>query len=289
MALGGADPPPGSGAVVGSYQLRPYQQAAVDAAVGYLTDQTLAGRHGLIVLPTDRTTQVIEGGITDTYALVLTRAPTADVTVDLTALFDQVEFFNDLNERDKELLQHGLLIGRAMTEYKDSFARGDFVIRNLMAVDQESGAIAVTDLVRVGQTVQFHVRDAATADEDLAFLLEPQRQQPPAAGGLLLSCNGRGTRLFEAPCHDITVARSAMPQTPLAGFFAAGFFAAPPAGFAVLPGSFVPDKTVAGSYEGGVLQNRPILVLHARRNRHFDGRSGPRSKRGIGRRDGGLI
>jgi small ligand-binding sensory domain FIST len=124
---------------------------------------------------------------------------------------------------EKNLLRHGLLIGRAMSEYKDSFARGDFVVRNLMGVDQESGAIAVTDLVRVGQTMQFHVRDAATAGEDLSLLLDPQREKsPPPAGGLLFSCNGRGTRLFDTPCHDITTARSALPTTPLAGFFAAG-------------------------------------------------------------------
>ena len=124
---------------------------------------------------------------------------------------------------EKELLRRGLLIGRAMSEYKDSFARGDFVVRNLMGVDQASGAIAVADLVRVGQTVQFHVRDAATAGEDLSMLLDPQRhKREPAAGGVLFSCNGRGTRLFDTPCHDITTARSAMPQTPLAGFFAAG-------------------------------------------------------------------
>jgi small ligand-binding sensory domain FIST len=122
---------------------------------------------------------------------------------------------------DKQLLRHGLLVGRAMSEYKDSFARGDFVIRNLMGVDQESGAMAVTDLVKVGQTVQFHVRDATSADEDLAALLDPHRSKT-VAGGLLFSCNGRGMRLFDAPCHDIAAARAAMPQTPMAGFFAAG-------------------------------------------------------------------
>jgi small ligand-binding sensory domain FIST len=131
------------------------------------------------------------------------------------------ELVDEMPPQEKQLLRHGLLVGRAMSEYKDSFARGDFVIRNLMGVDQESGAMAVTELVKVGQTVQFHVRDAATADEDLMALLDPHRNNP-AAGGLLFSCNGRGTRLFEAPCHDIAAARSAMPQTPMAGFFAAG-------------------------------------------------------------------
>ncbi len=138
----------------------------------------------------------------------------------LTALS---EIVNGLGDSDKSLLGHGLLIGRVISEYRETFGRGDFLVRNIMGVDQNSGAIAVTDYVRVGQTVQFHVRDAATASEDLSLLLDPQRQgATPAAGGLLFSCNGRGTRMFDTPCHDVSAARAAMPQTPVAGFFAAG-------------------------------------------------------------------
>lgn len=139
----------------------------------------------------------------------------------LSVLRDTIE---SLSDADKALLSNGLLIGRAISEYRDSFGRGDFLVRNLMGVDQSSGAIAVTDYVRVGQTVQFHARDAATASEDLALLLESQQRESarPAAGALLFSCNGRGTRMFDTACHDVSAARAAMPQTPVAGFFAAG-------------------------------------------------------------------
>jgi small ligand-binding sensory domain FIST len=127
-----------------------------------------------------------------------------------------------LPDDQKELLQNGLLIGRAISEYRERFGRGDFLVRNLVGVDDQSGAIALADYVKTGQTVQFHVRDAQTADEDLSLLLAPQSMAEPAAGGLLFSCNGRGTRLFDRPCHDIAAAQKAMPKTPMAGFFAAG-------------------------------------------------------------------
>lgn len=129
----------------------------------------------------------------------------------------------ELTEEDRQKLANGLFVGRAINEYRERWGRGDFLVRNVMGVDQEAGSLAVTDLVRVGQTVQFHMRDAATATEDLSELLEGQRGgtiQP--AGGLLFSCNGRGTRMFENPCHDVGAARRAMPRTPVAGFFAAG-------------------------------------------------------------------
>lgn len=137
----------------------------------------------------------------------------------LRALQDAIE---SMPEEDRELLHNGLLIGRAISEYRDTFGRGDYLVRNVIGVDQESGAVSMADYIRTGQTVQFHVRDARTADEDLRHMLEGQKQSTPAAGGLLFSCNGRGTHLFPEPCHDIGVARNAMPSTPIAGFFAAG-------------------------------------------------------------------
>jgi small ligand-binding sensory domain FIST len=130
----------------------------------------------------------------------------------------------DMPPTDRDLLQKGLFVGRAISEYNDKFGRGDFLVRNVMSVDNESGAVAVGDYVRVGQTVQFHVRDAATATEDLNLLLAQAKTDRPdaPAGGLLFSCNGRGTRLFPKPCHDISAAHETLPGTPLAGFFAAG-------------------------------------------------------------------
>ena len=79
-------------------------------------------------------------------------------------------------------MQQGLHIGRVINEYQESFQRGDFLVRNVLGTD-EAGGIAITDVVRVGQTVQFHVRDAATADEDLRGLLEPRAERPPGRAG----------------------------------------------------------------------------------------------------------
>ena len=136
----------------------------------------------------------------------------------LRALQDSID---ELTPTDRDLLEHGLLIGRAISEYREKFGRGDFLVRNVVGVEQDSGAIAVADYVKTGQTVQFHVRDAASASEDLKLLLEARKIAAPA-GGLLFSCNGRGTRLFDEPCHDVRAARRSVQAVPFAGFFAAG-------------------------------------------------------------------
>ncbi len=134
------------------------------------------------------------------------------------------ELFESLTEDDRNLATHGLQVGRVIDETRDRFERGDFLIRSLMAIDRRSGSIAIGDLVEVGATLQFHVRDATTADEDLQGLLA----HPPAEllgtpqGALLFTCNGRGRNLFGAPDHDAGSFQKQFPGLPLAGFFCAG-------------------------------------------------------------------
>ncbi len=138
------------------------------------------------------------------------------------------EVFQGLNEEDRQLIEtHGLLVGRVIDEYKERFGRGDFLIRQIISLDQESGYLAINDpSIRVGQTIQFHVRDQQTAIEDLQLLLQAQAIHGPAGGGaggaLLFSCNGRGLRLFDHP-H----AAARMIQESLGGRAAGGTFSPP--------------------------------------------------------------
>jgi small ligand-binding sensory domain FIST len=131
------------------------------------------------------------------------------------------ETFEGLDTRDRDLFQNAPHVGCVIDEQRESFGRGDFLVRNLIWADPQRGSLAVGELLRRGQTVQFHVRDAETADEDLAALLAPEEERG-AGGGILFSCNGRGRRLFSDPDHDVSSIRSALGTIPVAGFFAAG-------------------------------------------------------------------
>ncbi|MBS0208813.1 MAG: FIST C-terminal domain-containing protein [Planctomycetes bacterium] len=138
------------------------------------------------------------------------------------AVFQEV--FDGLSAAEQELVQNGLHVGRVINEQQAAFTRGDFLVRNCIGADRTSGAIAIGDLVRTGQTVQFHVRDAVSADEDLRELLSAARPAIDAgsAGALLFTCNGRGTRLFPEPNHDAAALRDVLGDIPVAGFFAMG-------------------------------------------------------------------
>jgi small ligand-binding sensory domain FIST len=127
--------------------------------------------------------------------------------------------------RDQGLLAPGVHLGVVINEYEAEPRQGDFLIRSIVGTDPTSGAIAVGDEVEVGQTVQFHVRDADSADEDLRRTLEREVAAlggRRAAGALLFTCNGRGSRLFSRPDHDAGLLAQMLGTIPVAGFFCAG-------------------------------------------------------------------
>ncbi len=137
------------------------------------------------------------------------------------------DLFAELSPEDQERATRGLHVGVVIDEYATEFGQGDFLIRNVIGADQNTGAVAVGDDVHVGQTVQFHIRDASAADEDLRNalgVLELSRAGDPGplAGALLFTCNGRGSHLFGTPDHDVETVRRSIGQLPVAGMFCAG-------------------------------------------------------------------
>ncbi|MEV5411506.1 FIST N-terminal domain-containing protein [Thermopolyspora sp. NPDC052614] len=133
------------------------------------------------------------------------------------------ELVSALDEEDRDLVASGLQIGIAMDEYAERHERGDFLIRGVLGIDPEREAVAIGDIVEIGRTVRFQVRDAATADEDLYELLDEYVEQGGRVdGALLFSCNGRGSTMFGTADHDPVAIRETLGPIGVAGFFAAG-------------------------------------------------------------------
>ncbi|MEQ3554191.1 FIST N-terminal domain-containing protein [Pseudonocardia nematodicida] len=138
---------------------------------------------------------------------------------------------------EAEQALRGLHLGVAVDEYAETHERGDFLVRAVLAVDPADGSVVAGDVVPVGTTVRFQVRDAAGAAQNLHELLGPLRRSGPAEGALLFSCNGRGAGMFGDADHDVRAVRAgldpdgaAAPPAAhggrrgprVAGFFAAG-------------------------------------------------------------------
>ncbi len=133
--------------------------------------------------------------------------------------------FPTLTERDQGLMRNSLFLGVVMDEFIDEPQQGDFLIRNVMGMDDRSGSLAIGEMLKEGQLVQFHLRDADTSAQDLAAVLERyagDNRENEVHGALLFSCLGRGQYLYGRPNHDTDLFRDKLGSVPLGGFFCNG-------------------------------------------------------------------
>jgi small ligand-binding sensory domain FIST len=133
------------------------------------------------------------------------------------------DLYEQLDPADQELAQHALFLGIVMSEDRQEYRHGDFLIRNIIGMDPKRGVVGVGAALRENSVVQFHLRDAKTSAADLDHLLaryEPGDATPQ--GALLFSCLGRGTYLYGRPDHDTDAFRSRLGDVPLGGFFCNG-------------------------------------------------------------------
>ena len=129
------------------------------------------------------------------------------------------ELIASLSVGDRLAASKGLHIGVVANDHRDEFTQGDFLIRGVLGIEQSTNAVAVGDLVDVGQVVQFHVRDPASAGADLVEMMNVDGAG--FDGALVFTCNGRGTRLFPEPHHD-AVLIGEFTDGGVAGMFCAG-------------------------------------------------------------------
>ena len=141
------------------------------------------------------------------------------------AVLDETVQQLNLSPEEQRMMRGNLHIGLVVNEYLDEFHRGDFLVRNLLGGDPNSGVLAVGALPRMGQTIQFQRRDAAAASEDLNELLARAKKNLVGTeiyGGCLFCCNGRGKNLFGRPSHDSELVQAHFGPTGVAGIFCNG-------------------------------------------------------------------
>ncbi|MGE0711163.1 MAG: FIST N-terminal domain-containing protein [Planctomycetota bacterium] len=135
------------------------------------------------------------------------------------------ELFHDISREEARLLDRSLHLGIAATSLIDEDQEPEYLVRNVLGADPRRGILAIGSLLRPGQRVRFHLRDAAAASADLEAMLARYRSEASVqpAGAVLFSCTGRGRHLYGEPDHDSRVfAQAVGPEVPLGGFFCAG-------------------------------------------------------------------
>lgn len=130
-----------------------------------------------------------------------------------------------LSPVDHELAQQSMLAGIVIDEMQSSFGPGDFLIRQLVGIDPPTGAMALSERVARGQTLQFHLRDPQASRDELRRLLAErtaQWRQAPPAGALLFNCLGRGRAFYGASNQELRTIRAVGGRLPVGGFLCNG-------------------------------------------------------------------
>jgi small ligand-binding sensory domain FIST len=134
------------------------------------------------------------------------------------------EIYESLPPRDRELMRHSLFLGLDMREERVEYDPGELLVRNILGAEQETGALAVGEVLHPVQAVQFVLRDARAAEEELKRMLDGRRRtgREPPDGALLFSCTGRGSGLFGRADHDTALFEEKLGPAALGGFFCNG-------------------------------------------------------------------
>jgi small ligand-binding sensory domain FIST len=132
------------------------------------------------------------------------------------------DVYKDLSDAEREQAKGHLFAGLAVSEYLEEYKRGDFIVRNIIGADPNSGAVAINAVPRVGQTLQYQLRDSRVANDELRRLLGARASKFETApyAGLLCTCHGRGRGLFGDANHDAGLIDEFFPGLPVAGLFA---------------------------------------------------------------------
>jgi len=101
---------------------------------------------------------------------------------------------------------------------------GDYMVRNLIAIDPEHGWLAIGEPISVGDRVMFVRRDPRTAEHDLKLMLAKlnKRLNGPPRGGVYFSCVARGPGMFGQPGHEMSLLQDQLGDIPLVGFYCGG-------------------------------------------------------------------
>lgn len=179
------------------------------------------GAVGLVFDRTTNVSSVVSQGCRPTGAPFTVTGASGNVVTELASQ-SPMEVLKRLaaeaSDDDRALLAQGLHVGIVIDETQYEFDRDDFLIRSVMGADPDSGAIAIGADVAVGTTLQFQVRDASTASEDLQAKLSGHR----ARAALTFTCNGRGEHLFGRSGHDAEIVHLTTGSSATSGMFCAG-------------------------------------------------------------------
>ncbi len=114
-----------------------------------------------------------------------------------------------------------LFVGLPPDPLQEEILPGEYLVRQLLGIDEGRGALVVAATVRSGEPLFVVLREGQAARQDLKEML--QRLGPSARGaarfGFYFNCAARGSSLYGMPGIDTAFISSALGDLPIIGFF----------------------------------------------------------------------
>ncbi len=142
-----------------------------------------------------------------------------DASPALEALLESLGGFTPGGAGDRHRLASHLFVAFPDKE-SGALARDGYIVRNILGVDPDDGAIFVGHEVAAGDRLCFALRDPDGAREDLKAMLEERAALAGRPGfGLYFNCCARGRSLYGHDGIDTAYIANAFETLPLIGFF----------------------------------------------------------------------
>ncbi len=115
----------------------------------------------------------------------------------------------------------GYIFAGLPIEFSDT---GDYLVRNIIGIDEQEKIIAVGDYLYEGSKFMFCRRDGNSARDDMLRMLGTMKSriQGQPRGGLYYTCLGRGRYQFGDNSEELKMIQDEIGDFPLVGFFANG-------------------------------------------------------------------
>ncbi|MBX7156994.1 MAG: FIST C-terminal domain-containing protein [Verrucomicrobiae bacterium] len=144
---------------------------------------------------------------------------------DHSALFALTQLFTQIDNTTRKQIRNNLYLGLAVHDYPKDFQLGDFLIHNIIGINEDVGSLVIGIRARDNQMVQFHMRDPHIAFQHLHFSLQQLKSKISPSrikAALLCLCNGRGKALYGKSHTDVRFLEKELGSVPLTGFFCNG-------------------------------------------------------------------
>jgi small ligand-binding sensory domain FIST len=135
-----------------------------------------------------------------------------------------LEHVSKIQDINPHQANHHVLLGLPFKSFQTDFEKDNYMIRNILEINDNDGSIACSAYLEEGDFLTFTLRDAIKSKLDFEVKLADLKTSIPEepAFAIYVNCCARGLSLYKEQHEDVQMIQNFFPDLPLLGFFAYG-------------------------------------------------------------------